>query len=148
MSNIRQEIIKEARSWVPTPYRHQFMNKGIGCSCGLFIIGVFSNLGMIPGGIPPHYNEDWAFHNPTQRMPDWYEDMLSTYFTEIEAKDLKEGDLILYNFGKSFTLSHISILVENNMIIHSEKPVGVTLSNRQTKRWFKRERIYFTWAED
>ena len=147
MNDLRNEITKEARSWVPTPYKHQLMHKSIGCSCGLFIIGVFSNLGLIPGGIPPHYDEDWAFHNPDKRMPIWYDDMLSNHFTEIESKDLLQGDLILYNFGKQYALSHISILVENDMIIHSEKPIGVTTSNRKTNRWYKRERIYFRYGK-
>ena len=142
----RQAIVDEAKEWVGTPYKHQFMTKGIGTSCILFIIGVYSSVGLIPKEIPPFFNEDWAFNSPDKRMPDWFENWVGEYLQEICAEELDLGDIITYNFGKKIALSHTSIVIEDDMVIHSEKPVGVTITNRKNDKWYKRERIYYRYG--
>lgn len=142
----RMAIVAEARSWDGTPYRHQFMTKGVGTSCILFILAVYANVGLVPKEVPPFFNEDWAFNSPACRMPPWFENWVSKYLIEIPEHELKIGDIITYNFGKEPALSHSSIMIEEDMVIHSEKPIGVTLTNRRNAKWYKRERIYFRYG--
>jgi cell wall-associated NlpC family hydrolase len=140
--DFRQRIVNEAREWVGTPYRHFSSVKGSGADCGLFIMKVYENVGLINYVQPAFYPVDWAFHNPTGEM---FEQIVKGYCIEISKGEEGLGDIILYKFGK--VLSHAAIIVENDMIIHSEKPVGVKLSNRWTCDWSDRERKYYTWQE-
>ena len=141
MDNIRLKIVEEARSWVGTPYRHFESKKGLGCDCGLFIMGVYVNVGLIKYKHPEFYPTDWAFHNPIGEM---FVDNAEKYFLSIDPKDIKIGDMILYQFGKS--ISHASILIENDMIVHSQVGIGVTETNRFNTVWSNRERKYYTYV--
>ena len=136
----RDKVLEEAKSWVGTPHVHHTLVKGLGADCGLFIIGVYSNIGLIKEDKPEFYPEDWAFHKP---VGDMFETIVKRYCVEIKEEELRPGDLILYQFGKC--LSHGSLLVDNEYVIHSEKPIGVTMSNRRTSKWFTRERKYYSY---
>jgi cell wall-associated NlpC family hydrolase len=142
MNNWRQKIIKEALEWVGTPYKHYTVRKGLGVDCGLFILQVYANAGLITYKMPEFYPEDWAFHSPIGEL---FEAIVKKYCIPVESKDLQIGDLILYKFGKS--LSHASLLMEHNMIIHSETNIGVRVSNREHSHWYKRERKYYTYVK-
>lgn len=139
MIDWRQRVVKEALEWVGTPYRHYTVKKGLGCDCGLFILQVYENVDLIKFDMPEFYPADWAMHNPIGEM---FEDIVKKYCKSVDNKELDIGDLILYHFGKN--LSHASILLEKNMIIHSETNIGVRVSNREHNHWYKRERKYYT----
>ncbi len=138
----RASVIREAKSWIGTPYRHYASKKGVGADCALFVMQVYVNLGLVKYKLPDFYPPDWAMHKP---IGDKFEVGVKEYCDEIPKEQLKQGDLILYYFGKC--LSHAAILIESDMIIHSEKPIGVTVSNRSTSKWYKRERKYYTLRE-
>jgi|3_EtaG_2_1085321.scaffolds.fasta_scaffold07308_5 NlpC/P60 family putative phage cell wall peptidase len=138
----RNKVIHEARSWVGTPHRHYTICKGAGADCGLFIIGVYSKLGLIKEEKPDFYPEDWAWHKPVGEM---FESIVQKYCVEIKKEEMQPGDLILYQFGKC--LSHSSLLLEDDFIIHSEKPIGVTVSNRYSSQWYKREKKYYSYID-
>lgn len=137
---LRNKVVEETKSWVGTPYRHYSMKKGLGADCGLFIMGVYDNLGLIKYEMPEFYPRDWAYHKPVGEM---FVSIVRKYCYEIQKDCVKLGDIIVYKFGKC--LSHAAILIEDDMIVHSEVPVGVTTSNRRTSKWFKRERLYFSY---
>ena len=42
---MQQEIIKEARGWLGTKWRHGQCRKGVSADCVGFVVGVFRNLG-------------------------------------------------------------------------------------------------------
>lgn len=142
MLDFRHKIAKEAREWVGTPYKHYASIKGVGADCALFIMKVYENVGLIKFVQPPYYPKDWAFHNPTGEI---FDKAVASYCVEITKEEVKLGDIILYKFGK--VLSHGSIVVEDNMIVHSEINIGVKLSNRWTCDWKDRERKYYKWQE-
>lgn len=139
----RSKVLEEAKSWIGTPFMHHTLHKGLGVDCGMFIMGVFSNIGLVKKEIPKFYPEDWAFHKPEGEK---FDSAVKKNCTEIKKEDLKPGDVILYKFGKC--LSHASIFVEDDIIIHSEKPIGVNMCNRSNTRWFSREQKYYTYKEN
>jgi cell wall-associated NlpC family hydrolase len=143
MINYRQLIVKEAREWIGTPYKHWEGVKGCGADCGLFVMKVYDEVGLTKFTKPPFYPLDWAFHNPVGEM--FEQVVLAHDCKEIPKEEAGLGDIILYQFGKC--MSHASIIVEDNKIIHSEINIGVKLSNRNTSEWKKRERKYYTWVE-
>ncbi len=142
MLNFRQKISKEAKEWIGTPYKHFSSVKGAGADCGLFIMKVYENVGLIVYKQPDFYPLDWAYHRPTGEL---FERIVASYCVETTEEKAGLGDIILYKFGK--VLSHASIIVEDEMIIHSEVRIGVKLSNRFTCDWYDRERKYYTWVD-
>ncbi len=140
--NHRRSVIREAKSWIGTPYKHYTSKKGVGADCALFVMQVYANLGLIKAYKPAFYPPDWAMHQPTGEL---FEEAVKQYCVEVPRDKVGLGDLILYYFGKC--MSHSAILIEGGMIIHSEKPIGVTVSNRSTSKWYKRERKYYTLRE-
>ncbi len=141
MLDFRQQIAKEAKEWIGTPYKHFSSVKGSGADCGLFIMKVYENVGLIIYKQPDFYPLDWAYHSPTGEL---FEQIVAGYCVETTKEKAGLGDIILYKFGK--VLSHASIIVEDKMIIHSEVRIGVKLSNRFTCEWYDRERKYYTWV--
>lgn len=139
MKNYRQKVIDEAKTWVGTKYKHYSSVKGAGVDCGLFIMKVYENIGLIKFKQPSFYPLDWAYHNPVGEV---FKDIVEEYCDEITKEEVDIGDIILYKFGKC--LSHASIVIEDNKIIHSEINIGVKISNRFTSQWFSRERKYYT----
>ncbi len=137
--NYRRNVVREAKSWIGTPYKHYTSKKGLGADCALFVMQVYANLGLIKEYKPAFYSPDWAMHKPVGEK---FEESVKQYCDETSKDKLALGDLILYYFGKC--MSHAAILIESDMIIHSEKPIGVTVSNRYTSKWYKRERKYYT----
>ena len=43
----RDLVVKEAYSWIGTPYHHQAMIKGVGVDCALILLAVFREAGLI-----------------------------------------------------------------------------------------------------
>ena len=48
MSVTRQEVVREAREWLGTPFHHQAREKGVGTDCGGLVGGVAVALGIVP----------------------------------------------------------------------------------------------------
>ncbi len=138
----RGDVVKEARSWIGTPYKHYTSRKGLGVDCGLFVMQVYANLGLITYKMPEVYPEDWAYHRPTGEM---FEDIVKSYCDPIPKEKAHFGDIILYWFGKC--MSHSAIVVNNTFIIHADKPAGVVETNRELSKWFKREYKYYTYRK-
>jgi len=45
------------------------------------------------------------------------------------AKDLQEGDLVFFAFGKNETINHVGVYLHNNMFVHASTSRGVIISN-------------------
>lgn len=46
MTDKRQIIVSEARSWIGTKFRHQGRTKGIGCDCAGVLVGIAKIINM------------------------------------------------------------------------------------------------------
>lgn len=49
------DIVREAETWIGTPFRHAASVKGQGVDCGLFVLRTMQALGLAPEGDPPAY---------------------------------------------------------------------------------------------
>lgn len=116
----RKCVVEEAKTWVGTPYHHYAGVKGVGTDCAFIMIKVFAHCGLIKDFIPPLYPIDWANHK-TEEM---YLGFVRDY--AVEVTEPKEGDIVLYKFGRC--ISHAGIYIGNGTIIHALIGVGVTYS--------------------
>lgn len=51
------------------------------------------------------------------------------------AKDLQEGDLVFFAFGKSKTINHVGVYLHNNKFVHASTSKGVIISDL-TEPWY------------
>lgn len=95
-------------NWYGTPYKYGGSNKnGIDCSG-------FTNL---------LYKEIYEMYIP--RISKEIADNVKRKYT----KDLVEGDLVLFSFGKTGIVNHVGVYLHNNMFVHASTSKGVIISN-------------------
>ena len=63
----RAAIVREARSWIGTPYRLGGRVKGGGCDCATFIAEVLIACGLAERENLGVYSQDWFFHTSNER---------------------------------------------------------------------------------
>lgn len=121
----RAAVVKEARSWVGTPFHAEGRVKGVGADCATFILGVFENVGMLPHVELEHVPTDWHMHSSD-----------TLYLKEIlkychEVKDGKPGDIVMLTYGKQ--AAHGAIIIDWPTVAHASlMDRRVTLSNIQS----------------
>lgn len=105
---MRNRIVKEARTWLGTPWRHQGRNK-YGIDCAGLIIKVAHSLDISKFDVFDY-----------QRYPTG--NKFLEYFTNNNCKyklmkDIQLGDILVLNLGPY--PCHCGIYTENDMFIHS-----------------------------
>lgn len=133
MINIEKEqreiIIKEALSWQGTPYHPEGRVKGAGTDCGMYLLQVFENCGLIEHVEVPHYPQDWSLNEYEERYLQWVEK-----FAVKVDRDPIPGDIILHKFYNC--VDHGGICIEDKTLIHSYLNEGVIQSEiRMFRKW-------------
>lgn len=110
-SATREDVVREARSWLRTPYVHMADVKGQGVDCAMLLVRVFCDLALVPAFDPRPYARDWYHHHSEE-----------LYLTQIQryAHQVDEplaGDLAVYNFGRC--VSHAAICVGEGLAVHA-----------------------------
>jgi cell wall-associated NlpC family hydrolase len=108
------EIVKEARTWLGTPYHHLARVKGAGVDCAQILIGVFAAISLIKEFDTGDYPMDWMMHRDEER----YLGFITRYADEVT--DPQPGDVVLYRIGRCY--SHGGIVVQWPEIIHASRP--------------------------
>jgi NlpC/P60 family putative phage cell wall peptidase len=120
----RAAILKEARSWLGTPYRHQASAKGFGCDCLGLVRGVWRRLyGPEPEPIPP-YTPDWAEASGKETLLE----AAMRHMACVELMGAAPGDVILFRMAPGAPMKHAAILEEEGRLIHAYWGRAVVLS--------------------
>lgn len=114
-------VVKEALTWLSTPYHHQGRVKGVGVDCGMLLCEVYHACGLVPYIDPRPYPADWHLHQMEQKYLAW----VKQYCDEVQEP--QPGDIVLYHFGKC--VSHAGIVIAWPQIIHAYIKQGVILSD-------------------
>lgn len=136
----RAAVLREAITWLGTPYHNHGRIKGSGVDCGTLLIECCSVAGVIDNFDPGHYQPDWHLHRSEER-----------YLAEImkygrEVKIPGPGDLALFRFGRCF--SHGAIVVDWPQVIHSYVDIGCVLEDASTGALSDRPVKFFSlWGE-
>lgn len=121
----RAEIVREALSWVGTPFHDHSGVKGAGCDCLHLVWRVAQARGFASPGDPPAYKPQWFQH----RGEALFLEGLIRYGAHQVANPLP-GDFAMYNFGRH--AAHAAIIIDGNSLVHAYKPVGcVTIGDRR-----------------
>lgn len=114
-ADARNAIVTEANSWIGTPYISNAMIKGKrgGTDCAMFLVGVYSNIGIIPKEFDPRpYPAQWHVHRNEEK----YLNYVMSFVKEIEGPP-KPGDLAMFKVGKVF--AHGAIVVNWPNVVHA-----------------------------
>ena len=108
----RARVIKIAKEWERTPYRHMGRVKGSGADCIMLLAEVFHEAGLIPKLQIPFYPQDWMHHRNAEKI---FNGMLE--FTREIPGDPQPGDLVIFRYGRCF--SHAAIVLDWPTVIHA-----------------------------
>ena len=134
----RAAVVKEACAWLRTPYRHQADIKGAGCDCGMLLVRVFVDTGMVPAFDPRPYSNDWYLHRSEEKYLGFVFDRIA------EVEQPLFGDVVVFRHGRTF--SHGGVVVAWPMIVHASAPSGcVLLEDIQKSPFAGKSRKFFSY---
>jgi NlpC/P60 family putative phage cell wall peptidase len=117
LRDLRASVVKEAESWIGTPFHHAARVKGAGVDCLMLLAEVYQRAGVVAPIEPPFYVPDWHLHRDAER----YLEGLTRHASEIPAP--LPGDIALFRFGRTF--SHGAIATAWPLLIHAYWNIGV-----------------------
>jgi NlpC/P60 family putative phage cell wall peptidase len=104
----RAAILREARSWIGTPYHHQASLKGVGCDCLGLVRGVWrAVLGPEPEAIPG-YSSDWGEVGADETMLA----AARRHLIEIDPAEAGAGDVMVFRMRPGRVAKHAGIVTE------------------------------------
>ena len=140
--NLRKNVLREARSWVGTPYRHQASTRGHGCDCLGLIRGVWRKLYDHEPQEIPVYTRDWGetgHHEPLLLAA-------KAWFVELPRYEARAGDVVVFRWKNSTVAKHAGILSRRDCFIHAYERVG-TVETHLGPHWQRRIAGYFRFPE-
>ena len=117
----REQIWREALTWISTPYHDLACRKSVGVDCGQFIIGVAKELGVLPftWRCPP-YAPERHLHSRIDLMSGLLE---ACGCTPVAWEDRQAGDVLTFRFG--LVVSHAAFLLPAGDLVHAVVDKGV-----------------------
>ncbi|MDE7419279.1 MAG: C40 family peptidase [Muribaculaceae bacterium] len=114
----RKKIVKEANSWLGTPYGYSRAEKGVACDCSGMVMSVYLTVTGVK--LP---------RNSAQQQD---------FCKKLKNKDVKIGDLCFFATGKDPNkVSHVGIMVDDCNFIHASTSKGVVISDMNQPYWVK-----------
>lgn len=110
MTVTREQFVREARTWLDTPYQHQGRLKGIACDCIGLVIGTARALGISQFDI-----SDYGRRPDGRLRP-----VMETQLELIPVADAQPGDVLLFQWDSCPI--HVAILVRDDLMIHAFLP--------------------------
>lgn len=90
----RARVVREARSWLGTPFRHKQGKKGLGVDCLQLIWRVGENARVLDREVTKNdIAEFWPFYG-RRPEPDVMRQVLRKFFVEITEDQLGDGDFV------------------------------------------------------
>lgn len=120
-AQIREAVVREARSWLGTPFRDHARVKGAGVDCVTLLQEVYPAAGVDVGWLRRggFYPAQWHLH----LKKELYLDHLRLVADEMPGppeRVPKPGDVALYRYADaSKVFNHAGIVIEWPMIIHT-----------------------------
>ncbi len=134
----RAAVVKEALTWLNTPYRNQADVKGHGCDCGMLLVRVFVDLQLVPPFDPRPYADDWYMHRSDEKYLGFVLDRAA----QVEMPVF--GDVVVFKHGRTY--SHGGIVVSWPLIVHASAPAGcVLVENVLQSPFADKARLYYSY---
>ncbi|MEQ9507073.1 MAG: peptidase P60 [Hyphomonas sp.] len=111
----REDLVREARSWIGTPYCHQASVKGAGCDCLGLVRGVWrAVLGPEPERAPP-YTPDWAEALGEETLLH----AARRHLREVPVGAAAPGAVLIFRMGMGVPAKHCGVMSAPGALIHA-----------------------------
>jgi cell wall-associated NlpC family hydrolase len=136
----REAVVREALSWLGTPYHANADIKGAGCDCGMLLVRVYVDCGLIAPFDPRPYPNQWHLHQRAER----YMDIVKTLSREMDQGiEPGPGDIVLFHYGHCY--AHGGIVTRWPEVVHAMGPSPIQRESVRTSgRLLHLRRKYFT----
>ncbi|AYO81574.1 hypothetical protein [Methylobacterium brachiatum] len=117
----RSALIREARRWIGTPYHPGADLRGAGVDCGMLIVRVFVDAGLVPPFDPRPYPQDWHLHRDDERYLGFVFDRAA------EVARPEPGDVIVFRYGRAYAHGGIVTAAEPLTLVHAFSPAQAVI---------------------
>lgn len=140
-------IVKQARTWIGTPFHHQARLKGKGCDCLGLIVGVVDELGLKDKHGQPLAGYDEVTYS---KEPDgaYLTEKLTALLDEVLIAEAHAGDLALFTVRDN--PQHMALLTDyEGMLgmIHCYAQARRVVEHRLDDDWKSRLVKVFRWQQ-
>lgn len=118
----RAEIVRAARGWLGTPYRHQASLKSVGTDCLGLVRGIWRDVFGPEPETAPAYAPGWAEEGAGEALAN----AARRHMMEIPRTEFKEGDVLLFRWRPHLPAKHAGIAVSTHHMIHAQEHAAVT----------------------
>ncbi len=116
------DIVRVARGWVGTPYRHQASLKGVGADCLGLVRGIWREINGEEPECVPAYSASWAEHGGGEALAE----AARRNLTEIPCADFRDGDLLLFRWRGHLPAKHAGVATSSTHMVHAQDNACVT----------------------
>lgn len=134
-SALRARVVAEARSWVGTPYHHMADVKGVGVDCGMILVRIFVDLGLVPPFDPRPYTNDWMMH----RSEEHYLGALMDRARPVKTP--APGDVALWRQGRCYSHGGVVVALDPLTIVHAVLNFGCVVEEVAENSTFLMDRM-------
>jgi NlpC/P60 family putative phage cell wall peptidase len=116
------EVVREARAWIGTPFRHQASLRGVGCDCLGLVRGVWrALLGPEPEAVAA-YAVDWAEATGVETLLD----AAGRHLRPADPARPAMGDVLVFRFREGVPAKHVGIATVQGFMVHAHDGASVT----------------------
>jgi len=133
---LRAKIVRQAKSWIGTPYQHQASLKNVGCDCLGLVRGIWRAVYQNEPEKTPAYSPDWAESSKQEQLAF----AARRHMSEIDCKEFKAGDLLVFRWRPHVPAKHLAIAVSKTAMVHAQQ--GAEVCQVPISPWWKRHMAY------
>lgn len=128
MANVsRARIVSLARAWIGTPYHPAADIKGVGVDCGMLLVRVFVDVGLVPAFDPRPYATDWHLHRGEERYLSF---VLAACDERDDPQETQPGDILVFRFGRCWSHGGIVSTTAPLCLIHAFAAAGCVIEDQ------------------
>ncbi|NVK33684.1 MAG: peptidase P60 [Rhodobacteraceae bacterium] len=140
---LNEAVLREARAWIGTPYRHQASLRGVGADCLGLLRGIWRALyGSEPEAVPP-YEADGALDKSCDQLAE----AGRRWFVEKPLEERQPADILLFRWRDHLPARHVAILAGPSSLIHAYERIGV-VESPFASAWQRRLAHVFSFPSD
>ena len=132
------QIVKQARTWMDTPFHHQARLKNVGCDCLGLVMGVAKELGLkdkFGDDFYKHDIKDYSMAPDTKFSIETLERVLHI----VSVESVRPGDLAMFKIlSNPQHLAFITDFQGGIGMIHCDNSIKKVVEHRLDSRWRSR----------